>query len=500
IQMHDMYKEQNLWHYITNSQAQPVITAGVTAVPATATTAAVISVSPVTQADIDAWDTRKRQVLGLLRRRCEEGPIRHIATATKPHTAWNTLQLMYEHVGTSAMTLSHQKFYGHKMVESDDLEEHLKTMQKLHDQINLALIGQNASTITEVKFIEQVVTSLPESYDMLVSMVEFSFNPTTNPLGIQMSQNIQTCLLNKATRRKTRQSEGTSFYTNTRRNNGNNGNNHDSQGRFLPQTRTIDCTKKPGGGAYQERRSPIDVPRTTNKAMAIAEGTKTMEDPEIWEPCPNEQSNEHWGPLPGYLPLPKGHVYIVSPNNIALSRWQEDQVASIDERIQTIFEESNNAELHLDEETEDEAYPTTVVDTVYTLDPLYIDENKSINIFNLISLSLLTNQNNNLRIKIKKDLMIFINKKTNRHFATALKLGDCSSGNHWHLIATAHPRQYAYVLTRTLKDWHQILGHIDPRHILKMEKQQTALGLHIDKKKPIEPGFECMGCLKGKST
>ncbi|KAG9120740.1 hypothetical protein FRC07_003643, partial [Ceratobasidium sp. 392] len=30
IQMRDMYEEQNLWHYITNSQARPVITAGVT--------------------------------------------------------------------------------------------------------------------------------------------------------------------------------------------------------------------------------------------------------------------------------------------------------------------------------------------------------------------------------------------------------------------------------------------------------------------------------------
>ncbi|QRV90660.1 Copia protein [Ceratobasidium sp. AG-Ba] len=118
---------------------------------------------------------------------------------------------------------------------------------------------------------------------------------------------------------------------------------------------------------------------------------------------------------------------------------------------------------------------------------------------NLISLSQLTDKFKDLRIEIQGDMMIFIWSNTNRHFATAIKLGNRENGNHWHMIATARRKQYAYAITRTLKDWHQILGHIDPRHILKMEKEQTALGLQISKK-DIDPNFDCLGCLKGKSV
>ncbi|KAG9077988.1 hypothetical protein FS749_010060 [Ceratobasidium sp. UAMH 11750] len=112
---------------------------------------------------------------------------------------------------------------------------------------------------------------------------------------------------------------------------------------------------------------------------------------------------------------------------------------------------------------------------------------------------MLADHHPDLRIEISDKVMIFIWSCTNIHFATALKMGNRTSGNHWHMIATARMMQYAYVVTCSLKDWHQILGHIDPRHILKMEKQQTTLGLIISKKDK-DPSFDCMGCIKGKAT
>ncbi|QRV90663.1 gag-polypeptide of LTR copia-type [Ceratobasidium sp. AG-Ba] len=255
VQMRDMYEETGLWGFINNTEITPVISAGSTT-PST---------PAVTQADIDGWLKKKRQALGLLRRRIESGPMVHVATATEPHIAWNTLARMYEQVGTSAMTLLRQKFYGNRMAESDDLEEHIKTMRRLHDEINLSVSTAGGNQITEVEWIEQLVASLPESYDMMVSMIDFTFSSTADPNGIEMSQKIQTRLLNEANRRKTRASNGQSaFYTvNSRR---------DSKGRFLPENkRAIDRTKlvchncgknghkrtecrKPGGGAYHERK------------------------------------------------------------------------------------------------------------------------------------------------------------------------------------------------------------------------------------------------------
>ncbi|QRV75461.1 Copia-like polyprotein/retrotransposon [Ceratobasidium sp. AG-Ba] len=599
VQMRDMYEETGLWGYIDNTETQPVVSAGnSTSTP---------PVPAVTQADVDGWLKKKRQALGLLRRRVESGPMVHVATATEPHIAWNTLARMYEQVGTSAMTLLRQKFYGNRMAESDDLEEHIKTMRRLHDEINLTVATAGGNRVTEIEWVEQLVASLPESYDMMVSMIDFTFNSTTDPNGIEMSQKIQTRLLNEANRRKTRASgsQSTFYSTNT---------NRDHRGRFLPENkRAIDRTKnvchncgrhghkkfecrKPGGGAYHEkkkskkprfegksRKSKGESVNIAQASSTSATGANTDEFAFAIIDQEEPSTKDKWPSI--YHFLTKDEQYIVGPGDIVKAQLNGEVVEPEIDRMDKIMRDNIDAPRHLDEIEREASYTSTIVDTITKVQPLYLGEKEvdkysfgqadgwivdsastchvtnerehfqdyspspstvsgiggdqgiegrgrvilhtaiteprihgqKINFkqegmlelincafvpkspVNLISLSQLTDQFDDLRIEIQGDMMIFIWSRTNCHFATAIKLGNREAGNHWHMVATAQRKQYAYTVTRSLKDWHQILGHIDPRHILKMEKEQTALGLHISKK-DIDPNFDCIGCLKGKSV
>ncbi|KAB5589019.1 Copia protein [Ceratobasidium theobromae] len=84
--------------------------------------------------------------------------------------------------------------------------------------------------------------------------------------------------------------------------------------------------------------------------------------------------------------------------------------------------------------------------------------------------------------------------------ALAMKIGEWKEGNSWYLMATTDPGQHAY-LSRTLHDWHIILGHADPRNILRMHAAHLSKGLNITKTDAIglNPNFDCVGCVQGKS-
>jgi hypothetical protein len=54
---------------------------------------------------------------------------------------------------------------------------------------------------------------------------------------------------------------------------------------------------------------------------------------------------------------------------------------------------------------------------------------------------------------------------------------------------------------RTLRNWHIILGHTDPRNILQLHSKNLAKGLEITKTNTIglDPHFDCIGCSQGKA-
>jgi hypothetical protein len=88
---------------------------------------------------------------------------------------------MYKNVGTAAMTMLHQRFHGARMKESDSIEEHIRNMCKLQEQINLAINEQGGDKIKELHFIRQVVASLPDSWEIFILVLDFEFNNTNDP-------------------------------------------------------------------------------------------------------------------------------------------------------------------------------------------------------------------------------------------------------------------------------------------------------------------------------
>src|ERR1044072_4211153 len=215
IQMRSLYKEADLWD-IVQGQPVPVISAGTT----TGTGATAVTTGAVVQEDIDNWNKRYQISMGEMTRRCEVGPLGHIADTDNPHTAWTTLQTMFENIGTAAMTVLHQRFFGAKMKESDSVEEHIRNMRKLQEQINLAIAEEGGDKIKELQFIRQIVTSLPESWDVFVSILDFDFSNTTDAGGLQMSKKIQNKLLAEDMRRKAKSGDS-AFFASTSQNRNN---------------------------------------------------------------------------------------------------------------------------------------------------------------------------------------------------------------------------------------------------------------------------------------
>jgi hypothetical protein len=114
---------------------------------------------------------------------------------------------------------------------------------------------------------------------------------------------------------------------------------------------------------------------------------------------------------------------------------------------------------------------------------------------NLISLSAWTDTFPWMKIVIQEDWMYFYEE--DHIVAAAQKLGDRQTGNSWHLIATVNKFQNAYT-ARSLQDWHIILGHTDPRNVIRLSEISKSLSL--TKRETKDPHFDCIGCIKGKST
>jgi hypothetical protein len=97
------------------------------------------------------------------------------------------------------------------MKESNSVEEHIRNMCKLQEQINLAINEQGGDKIKELHFIRQVVASPPNSWEIFISVLDFKFNNTNNLGGLLMSKRIQNKLLAEDLRRKSK--SNSSFFT-----------------------------------------------------------------------------------------------------------------------------------------------------------------------------------------------------------------------------------------------------------------------------------------------
>ncbi|QRV78810.1 Copia protein [Ceratobasidium sp. AG-Ba] len=282
------------------------------------------------------------------------------------------------------------------MAESDDLEEQIKTMQRLHNEINLTVATAGGNCVTEIEWVEQLVASLPESYNMMVSMIDFTFNLTTDPNGIEMSQKIQTRLLNKANRRKTRASgsQSTFYSTNT---------NCDHRGRFLPENkRAINHTKnvchncgrhghkkfecrKPSGGVYHEKKkskkprfegkSQKSKGESVNIAQASSTSATGANTNKFAFAIINQEepsTKDKWPSI--YHFLTKDEQYIVGPGDIVKAQLNRDVVKPEIDQMDQIMCDNMDAPRHLDKIEHKASYTSTIVDTITKVQPLYLGE------------------------------------------------------------------------------------------------------------------------------
>ncbi|KAB5588715.1 hypothetical protein CTheo_7838 [Ceratobasidium theobromae] len=170
IQMQDMFQEVGIWGIVDGSELRPS--------------------TPTNQA---TWDMKNTSVLGAI---CWHAALKH-----------------YRNLGITATTLPNRCFTTIHMNEGDDLESHIKDMRKLFNNLNLALVAQSSDQLKELDFVRQLLVSLPESWNVLVSVI--NQKPEANDAdGAQLSADIQSQLLTEYHHRKAQNSEKSYFARN----------------------------------------------------------------------------------------------------------------------------------------------------------------------------------------------------------------------------------------------------------------------------------------------
>ena len=117
---------------------------------------------------------------------------------------------------------------------------------------------------------------------------------------------------------------------------------------------------------------------------------------------------------------------------------------------------------------------------------------------NLISMSAWTDEYPEHLFSIQGD-MIKVSDSDGSAIACAEKIGERPMGNAWHLIGTVNTQQHAFY-TRSLQDWHLVLGHADPRNIKRLSEMTSTLRIARAKDTTRNTVGNCIGCIQGKST
>ncbi|KAB5588692.1 hypothetical protein CTheo_7870 [Ceratobasidium theobromae] len=186
IQMQDMFQEVGVWGIVDGSELRPS--------------------TPTNQA---TWDTKNTSALGAICQHVESTPMVHISHTTEASKAWAALKC-YQNLGVAATTLLNHCFTAICMNEGDDLESHIKDMRKLFNDLNLALVAQSSNQLKELDFVRQLLVSLPESWNVLVSVI--NQKPEANDAdGAQLLADIQSRLLTEYHHHKAQNSKKSYF-------------------------------------------------------------------------------------------------------------------------------------------------------------------------------------------------------------------------------------------------------------------------------------------------
>ena len=158
-----------------------------------------------TEAEASAkWEKNDRKALTAIRLRVSSAVITHILSSKTAKDAWDTLKTIYNNTGVLAKVLARRKFLRHEMGEGGDMEEEIRKMRGLKEEMTLLGIE-----VEDREFSFTILTALPPSWDQFISAVGTNVPDSADLIGriVQESsrrreRNTETALVAKSGKKK----------------------------------------------------------------------------------------------------------------------------------------------------------------------------------------------------------------------------------------------------------------------------------------------------------
>ena len=111
----------------------------------------------------DNWKKNDNYAKHLITQNVADEPLVHIQHSSTSHTAWHNLEAIYEDKSQETAVAVIQTFWHTTAEEGDNISEHLTTLKKYWEHLNL--VDDSNFKIPEVQFKIVIISSLPPSWD-----------------------------------------------------------------------------------------------------------------------------------------------------------------------------------------------------------------------------------------------------------------------------------------------------------------------------------------------
>ena len=111
----------------------------------------------------DNWKKNDNYAKYLITQNVADEPLVHIQHGSSSHTAWHNLEAIYEDKSQETAVAVIRNLWHTTAEEGDDISEHLTTLKKYWERLNL--VDDINFRIPEVQFKIAIMSSLPTSWD-----------------------------------------------------------------------------------------------------------------------------------------------------------------------------------------------------------------------------------------------------------------------------------------------------------------------------------------------